>query len=151
MAHHSLFMGFYLLLFGVFLYLMRALDIPFPESIRPFDFFLLSLATFRITELVTADSIAKFLRDPFVKREKVREPDGTVDVKVKPAGRGLKKAFGELIICPWCIGIWIGTFFTYLYILFPGPTRVLLLAVSVAAAGIIIELFAKLLDQKTDK
>ena len=150
MPLHGIFMVFYLLMFGFCLYLMDTLDIAFPESVSAFDFLLLCLATFRITELITADRITKFLRDPFVHREKVREPDGSEDVKVKPAGRGLKKFIGELIICPWCIGVWIGTVLTYFYLLAPGPARVFLLAVSAAAGGILIQLFAKLLDQKTD-
>jgi hypothetical protein len=150
MPLHSLFMLLYLFLFGFFLYLMDTLDKDFPASISTFDFLLLSLATFRITELITSDTITKFLRDPFVEREKVREPDGSVDEKVKPAGRGLKKFIGELIICPWCIGVWVGAVLTYLFLLAPGPTRMFLLAISVAAAGILFQLFAKLLDRATD-
>lgn len=150
MPLHGLFMIFYLFLFGFFMYLMSTLAVDYPETINAFDFLLLSLATFRITELITSDRITKFLRDPFVKREEVQEPDGTVETKVKPAGRGLKRVMGELLICPWCIGIWIASLLTFMYILFPGPSRVFLMAVSAAAAGILFQLFAKLLDQSTD-
>ena len=150
MALHSMFMLLYLALFGFFLYLMDTLDIDYPSAVNSFDFLLLCLATFRITELITSDSITKFLRDPFVTRKKVRNPDGSEEVKVKPEGRGIKRFIGELIICPWCIGVWIGTFLSYFYILTPGPARVFLIAISVAAGGILIQLFAKLLDRATD-
>jgi hypothetical protein len=151
MALHGIFMLLYMALFGFVLYLMNAFHVAFPRSVNAFDFFLLCLATFRITELITCDTITQFMRDPFVKREKVREPDGSVEEEVQPAGRGFRRFIGELIICPWCIGIWVGTLLAYFFVLLPGPARLFLLAVSAAAGGIIIQLFAKMLDQITDR
>jgi hypothetical protein len=147
---HFLFLAAYLILLGVFLEIMHLTGRSFSDSVPPFDFLLLSLATFRVTEAITCDRITRFLRDPFILRRKVRRPDGESEEKVEPAGKGLRRTVGELLICPWCTGIWVGAFLVYLYLLFPSVARVVLLAFGAAGAGIIFELFAKLLDQKSE-
>ncbi|HEY3282539.1 MAG TPA: DUF1360 domain-containing protein [Armatimonadota bacterium] len=143
----ALFGLLYLLLLVGFLALMRALDLPLPTSIGSQDLLLLCLATFRLTELVTYDRITRFLRDPFIRRVEIRKDDGTQEEEVEPAGSGLRRVVGELLICPWCTGIWAATGLTYFWVLAPGPARVLMLALGVAGGGILLELIAKLLDQ----
>jgi hypothetical protein len=150
MVFNSFFMLLYGLLFGLFLYFMHATGRPFPTQISGMDFLLLCLATFRITELITCDSITRFMREPFIRRAKVRQADGTVEEEVQPAGSGFRKAVGELVVCSWCIGVWVGTLLAYFYLWAPRPARVLLLAVSAAAGGIILQLFAKVLDKASD-
>ena len=147
----QLFMLFYLGSFGLFLFLMHVFERPYPDSISGIDLLLLCLATFRVTELFVYDRITRFIRDPFVKREKIIKEDGTEEEKVKPAGHGFKRMMGELMICPWCIGIWISTTLTFFFIFAPGVARVFLIACSAAAGGILFQLFSKLLDQMTDK
>jgi hypothetical protein len=109
------------------------------------------LATFRLTELITCDAITKPLRDPFLQRRKIKEADGETVEKVSPSGRGLRRFVGELLICSWCTGVWVGTFLTYFYFLAPGIARVVLIAFGAVGAGILFQLFAKWLDHISDK
>ena len=147
---HALFSFIYLIFFLVFLLIVREVGKELP-SIGSFDLLLLCLATFRITELITCDSITRFVREPFVDRRVVTHPDGTKEEKVKPAGRGIRHVLGEILICPWCAGVWVGTFLTYFLLLAPAIARVFLVAFSATAGGILFQLLAKLLDRASDE
>ncbi|MCX8045281.1 MAG: DUF1360 domain-containing protein [Anoxybacillus gonensis] len=66
-----------------------------------FHFFLLCIASFRLTRLLVYDRITSFLRAPF---HDEFEQDGETYIVVK--GTGLKKWIGELLSCHWCTGVW---------------------------------------------
>src|SRR5689334_455630 len=55
----------YLGVWILFLLLMVALNQPWPRAIGGIDLLLLSLATFRLTELVSEEKVARALRAPF--------------------------------------------------------------------------------------
>ncbi len=86
--------------------------------LSPFDFFLLSLATFRLTRLLVYDGVMQFFRDFFLRKKEIRE-EGNVEVKrLKPRG-GISKIIAELLDCPWCTGMWMAFFCLFLYTFFP--------------------------------
>jgi uncharacterized protein DUF1360 len=144
---HALFLVTYLILvIAVFVYL-RAASYLFPNPVSALDFLLLCLATFRLTALITEDRIFRFLRAPFVTENTVQAEDGTKTVKEKPAGRGVRRVIGELILCPWCAGIWIATVLVFARILFPDAASALLLVLSAAAGAILIQIAGKLMDR----
>lgn len=68
----------------------------------PFDVFVLSATTFRLIRLFTYDKITSFIR-----------------VYLENSTHPFKRTLFELIICPWCTGIWAALFSTALYLLFP--------------------------------
>ena len=71
----------------------RAGDDPIPvRELVP-----LSAATFALSKLVAREKVGTWLREPFV------EQDGH---EPRPAGRGLKRAVGELVTCTRCVGAW---------------------------------------------
>lgn len=112
-----------------------------------FEFFLLVLASFRLTRLIVFDQITAFLRKPFLKEVEEREPDGTVVAYIEPKGTGLRKWFGELISCYWCAGIWSAAILLLLYYLFPVITVVVLYVLAIAGFAAIIEtVINKLMD-----
>ena len=49
--------------------------------------------------------------------------------------------------CPWCSGAWITTLPTFFHVLVPDVAHVYLLALSVAAGGILLLILAKLIDR----
>src|SRR5437762_8680156 len=118
-----------------FLLLMVALNHPWPRAIGGIDLLLLSLATFRLTELVTEEKVMRALRAPFCECIEVTKPDGTVVEDEVPAGGGIRRTVGELILCPWCAGVWVATFLSYFWILLPGVAHTVLIAFGVAAGG----------------
>lgn len=74
-----------------------------PTWISPFNFFLLVLATFRLTRLFVYDSITAFIRGWFYGQPKTT----------------FLGTLGTLINCPWCMGMWFGFFTAYFFFLTP--------------------------------
>jgi hypothetical protein len=71
-----------------------------------FDLAIITLATWRLIRLFVYDAISTFFLQNGEK------------VLVKPA-RGLRRALAELIVCPWCVGVWFAAMVTALYVLAP--------------------------------
>jgi hypothetical protein len=74
-----------------------------PERVEPSDLALLGVASHKISRLVSKDKITAFARAPFTEFE---ESGGPAEVEERARGRGLRRAFGELLICPYCLGLW---------------------------------------------
>lgn len=80
-----------------------------PARVSPADVALLSVATFRISRLMTKDSVTSALRAPVTRFE---EAAGEGEVNEQPRGRGLRHAVGELASCPFCASVWTVTALT---------------------------------------
>ena len=109
----------FLTIFGVLIFVLIARG-SVPHRIDAFDFILLSLASFRLIRLITYDKIADFVREYFHSMD-------------YPMGRTVF----ELLICPWCTGIWTALVVVSLYTLFPfGWLAILLLAIAGLSSSI---------------
>jgi hypothetical protein len=75
-----------------------------PERVAPADLALITLATHKTSRLVAKDRVTSTVRAPFTQFEGDAGPG---EVSEKARGRGLRRAVGELLICPYCIGLWI--------------------------------------------
>lgn len=147
MRAYGFFLAVYVCVWTVFFALMHGMDRAWPRAIAPMDLLLLSLATYRLTQVLTEEKVAACLRSPFCEVKRVRQQDGTVKEEEVPRGTGLRHVAGELILCPWCTGIWIATLSTFAFVLAPGAARIVLTVFAVAAAGLIFQILAKLMDQ----
>jgi hypothetical protein len=92
-----------------------------PERIGAGDIALLSIATQRASRIVTRDKVTRPMRKPFSAVES--ESEIPTEVSEKPRGSGLRRAIGELIICPYCLGQWIATAFVAGLCVAPRATR----------------------------
>jgi hypothetical protein len=111
------------------------------QDINMLSFLLIGLASFRLTRLVVYDKITEFLRDPFLREQTEIDESGQEITYLIPREKGLRRFIGELISCHWCTGIWISTFLVSFYLLFPKVAYILILILSIAAVGSIIETF----------
>jgi hypothetical protein len=75
-----------------------------PERIAVADLALLGVATYQLSRTLTRDRVTTFLRRPFAEEA---GPAGRGEVKSEPRGRGLRRAIGELVICPFCMTQWV--------------------------------------------
>lgn len=75
-----------------------------PDKIRLSDILLLGLATQKVSRLVTKSRVTSVIRAPFTKYE---GSAGSGEVEERPRGRGLRRAIGELVSCPFCMGTWM--------------------------------------------
>ena len=81
----------------------RAAGKDLPDKVTPWDVLLAGAATHKISRIATKDRVTSFLRAPFVEHQ---EPSGHGEVDEVPRGRGLRRAVGELLVCPYCLGQW---------------------------------------------
>jgi uncharacterized protein DUF1360 len=64
--------------------------------------------------------VTSTVRVPFTRFEGDVGP-GQVSEAVR--GRGVRRAVGELIVCPYCLGLWAAAFFAAGFAVAPRPTR----------------------------
>jgi hypothetical protein len=84
------------------------------------DVVLAGLATQKLSRLVTKDKVTSFIRAPFTRFE---EPAGHGELSEQPRGEGMRHAVGELLVCPYCLGQWVGAGFGVGWIFAPRTTR----------------------------
>ena len=96
-------------------------------SISTVDFFLITLATFRLIRLFSYDLITKFLRDAF---------------SLAPHNSFLG-TLGALLHCPWCTGLWFSAFVLFFYLATPLAWP-LILVLALAGTASFIQILANL-------
>jgi hypothetical protein len=91
-----------------------------PEHVSARDVVLGGVATHKISRLLAKDKVTQPLRAPFTENP---EDAGPSEVDEEPAGEGPRKAIGELVSCPYCLGMWVATGLLYGFLLLPRLTR----------------------------
>jgi hypothetical protein len=91
-----------------------------PERVPVGDLLLLAVATHKASRLVTKDRVTAVVRAPFTRHQ---GKGGPGEVDEEPRGRGIRRAIGELLTCPYCVGMWIATAATGGLIVAPRFTR----------------------------
>jgi Protein of unknown function (DUF1360) len=91
-----------------------------PDRPAPADVALVTVATHKLSRLIAKDRVTSFARAPFTRYE---DDTGAGEVSEAARGRGLRRAIGELLLCPYCLGLWIAAAFTAGLIVAPRATR----------------------------
>ena len=117
---------------------------PLPDRIDPRDLMLFALATQKLSRVMTKGKVTTALRAPFTA---VEGKGGAGELEERPRGRGLRRAIGELLTCPFCLGTWIASGFIYGSIFSPAVTRTVgsIFAVS-GVADFLQQLYVKAQD-----
>jgi hypothetical protein len=102
-----------------------------PDNIRPWDLALVTVATHKLSRLISRANITSPLRAPFTR---YRGVGGPAELSEEARGDGHQHAIGELVTCPFCLGQWIATGFVAGLVVAPRQTRVVA-AVFSALAG----------------
>ena len=77
-----------------------------PESVGVGDLLLIGTAGHKLSRLISKDKVTSFLRAPFTEYQ---GQGGPSELQEKARGEGARKAIGELIACPYCLGLWVVT------------------------------------------
>lgn len=101
--------------------LVRKTGRPIPERLGWPDVLLGGVATYRMSRLITKDSVTAFGRAPFAR---FVEPAGSGEVNEQARGKGLEHALGELVTCPFCMAQWVATGYVAGLLLAPRFTRI---------------------------
>ncbi len=99
-------------------------------------YIMLILASYRFTHLIVFDKITEFLRNPFLRKERVMDSEGHISTKKTPTSM-----FGYLINCYWCTGIWSAIFLGIAFLFLPRFSMPVIFILSIAGAQAILETF----------
>jgi hypothetical protein len=91
-----------------------------PESIEPADRALATVATHKASRVLAKDRVTSAVRAPFTSFE---EDGGPGEVEERARGLGLCRALGELLVCRYCLSVWIASVFAAGLVVALRPTR----------------------------
>ncbi len=87
--------------------LLKASGRSLPESYSMRDLVVGGVAVHKFSRLLARGSVTSPLRAPFTEFE---EAAGAAEHDERPRqGHGVRHTVGELLTCPFCLGVWIGT------------------------------------------
>ena len=119
---------------GGFLLLARG---RLPERVAFGDVVRIGLSSYKIGRLVAKDDVTSWVRAPVTRDEEATEPKR----------EGAARALGELLTCPYCIGVWTAAGLSCSLVLMPRETRLVTTIFSAQAiADFLNAAFVKLKD-----
>jgi hypothetical protein len=119
---------------------------PLPERIAPTDIVLTAVATHKLSRLIAKDSVTSPLRAPFTAYQGTAGP-AELDEEVR--GTGGRKAVGELISCPFCLGVWVATGLAAGQVFLPRTTRMAIGTLAALAGADLLQYAHAWLQQQT--
>jgi hypothetical protein len=120
LASYGVLMSVFLTLASTFATWFRRSGRELPDRIDDRDLVLLTLASHKASRLIAKDKVTSAIRAPFARYE---GPAGPGEVSEKPRGHGLRRVIGELLVCPYCLGMWTSAFLTAGLLVAPRFTR----------------------------
>jgi hypothetical protein len=91
-----------------------------PAKVGAGELLLVGTASHKLSRLISKDKVTSPLRAPFTELE---GKGGPAELEEASRGSGLQKAVGELLICPYCLGLWVVAGFSVGLIFAPRVTR----------------------------
>ncbi|MGH2896726.1 MAG: DUF1360 domain-containing protein [Solirubrobacteraceae bacterium] len=84
------------------------------------DLLLVTVATHKCARILARDRVTSTVRAPFTR---FQGDAGPSEVDEQARGRGLRRAVGELVVCPYCLDMWTASGFVAGLIVAPDATR----------------------------
>jgi hypothetical protein len=91
-----------------------------PDRVPAGQLLLVGTASHKLSRLLSKDKVTSPLRAPFTELE---GKGGPAEFEESSRGTGLRKAIGELLICPFCLGLWVIAAFSVGLLFAPRVTR----------------------------
>jgi len=91
-----------------------------PQRVEPGDVALIGTASYQLSRLIAKKKVTAFVRAPFTELE---GRGGPAELEERPRGHGVRRALGELLVCPYCLGLWASGAFHAGLLFAPRTTR----------------------------
>lgn len=98
----------------------RASGRELPEAVSARDLALLTVASHKTARALSRDRVTAVVRAPFTSYQ---GEGGPGEVEEAPRGHGLRRAIGELLVCPYCLGMWVSAGYVAALLVAPRLTR----------------------------
>jgi hypothetical protein len=117
--------------------LARATGSELPERYSLPDLVVGGIATHKLSRLLTKSSIASPVRAPFTE---FQGPAGSSEHHESPRGtHGVRHTVGELLTCPFCVGVWLSTAYVAGLVAAPRVTRAAAAVLAVVATSDVLQ------------
>jgi hypothetical protein len=117
---YAAFMAIFNGLFAAALLLARREGRELPAKPAIGDIVLFGAASHKLSRLITKDKVTSPLRAPFTE---LQGGGGPGEFDERSRGRGARKAIGEMLICPYCLDLWVVATFSIGLLFAPRLTR----------------------------
>jgi hypothetical protein len=138
-------MGIFSALFAGALAAVRWQGRELPERIGLADLLTVGVASHKLSRLITKDKVTSPIRAPFTE---LQEGGGPGEVEESARGRGARKAIGELLICPYCLSLWVVSAFAIGLLFAPRFTRLLAAIFSALTLSDFLQIAYKAAEEK---
>lgn len=108
-----------------------------PDRLDPGDLALAAVATYKLSRVIAKDRVTSALRAPFTT---FQDDSGFSEVDEAARGTGLRRAVGELLVCPECLDQWVATGFVGGLLGAPRVTRTVAAVFAVYAAADVLQI-----------
>lgn len=114
------FMSIFSALIGAALTIAKRQGRELPERVGAGELLLVGTASHKLSRLLAKDKVTSPLRAPFTELE---GKGGPAELEESSRGTGARKAIGELLTCPYCLGLWVVAGFSVGLLFAPRVTR----------------------------
>jgi hypothetical protein len=132
-------------LFGGALLIAKRAGRALPERIGAADLVTIGVASHKLSRLIAKDKVTSPLRAPFTEFE---EDGGPAELEERARGEGPRKAIGELLVCPYCLSLWVVAAFCVGLLFAPRLTRFLASALSALTISDFLQIAYKAAEEK---
>lgn len=116
-----------------------------PERVGAADLVTIGVASHKLSRLISKDKVTAPIRAPFAEYE---GDGGPGEVEESSRGTGARKAIGELLICPYCLGLWVVAAFSVGLLFAPRLTRFLATIFSALTVSDFLQIAYKAAEEK---
>jgi hypothetical protein len=116
-----------------------------PARLETTDLLTIGVASHKLSRLISKDKVTSPLRAPFTELE---GDGGPGEVEESARGQGVRKAIGELLICPYCLGLWVVSAFAIGLLFAPRLTRFLAAIFSALTISDFLQVAYKAAEEK---
>jgi Protein of unknown function (DUF1360) len=92
-----------------------------PERVSAQDVVLIGTASHKLSRMIAKDKVTSFVRAPFTEYQ---GRGGPAEVEERARGESARRATGDLLTCPYCLGLWASGAFHVGLVFAPRVTRV---------------------------
>ncbi|HVV89931.1 MAG TPA: DUF1360 domain-containing protein [Solirubrobacterales bacterium] len=145
LVNYSFAMAIFNGLFAGGLLLARRHGRDLPERPAAADIALVGVASHKVSRLIAKDKVTSPLRAPFTELE---GSGGPGEFEERSRGTGARKAIGELLICPYCLGLWVVAAFSVGLLFAPRVTRFVAAVFTAQTASDFLQIAYKAAEEK---